>query len=151
MGNKEKKLKIGIWNLVAIIYSPIIFFSLLIILPKVKWEYVLESQESKLTRHLNESKEFGYPGIPYISNTGTSRYIYVSKNDIAYGECGWNFYCLPEELNNKKGTHYLPINPPIKRIRNNVVKLDNIYFCNSLDVNGSGKCTSNGWKYGSER
>ena len=37
--------------------------------------------------------------------------------DIAYGECGWNFYCVPEELNTKKGVHYLPVNLSLAELK----------------------------------
>ena len=151
MRTQEKARNIGIWDLVLLMYTPIIFFSFFIILPKVKLDYLFESQKTKLGRHHEESEKLGYPGIPYIANTGTSKFIFVSKKDIAYGECGWNFYCVPEELNTKKGTHYLPLTYPLKRIRNNVVRVNNQYYCNSLDIDGAGKCTSRGWKYGTER
>ena len=151
METKERSKKIGIWNLVAVIYIPIILFSLFKIVPKIKLNLTYESQKTKFDLHHKESKKFGYPGIPYIANTGTSTFIYVREDDVAYGECGWNFYCVPEELNAKKGLHYLPINPAVKRIRENVVRLDNTYFCNSFNINGPGKCTSRGWRYGSER
>ena len=75
---------IKIWHLVGAIYGPIVFVALIFNLPKVEWKYVFESSSSKLARHYKETEGYGYPGIPYISNTGTSREIYVSESDIAY-------------------------------------------------------------------
>ena len=149
--NKNSFPKIKIWTLVGVFYIPIIFVALILTLPKVEWKYVFESASSKLARHHKEAEGYGYPGIPYISNTGTSRNIYVSESDIAYGECGWNFYCIPEELNTKKGVHYLPVNLPFRRIKENVVKLGKSYYCNKFEISGAGECTSGGWKYGTER
>ena len=66
-------------------------------------------------------------------------------------ECGWNFYCVPEHLNTAKSINYMKVNPPVKRVKNNVVLFGNTYFCNSFNINSPGKCTSGGWKSGSER
>ena len=151
---KEKKHDekgLQIWPLVGFLYTPIILSVLLINLPKVQWKYVFESNKTKLARHYEKAKNYGYPGIPHHANSGTSKVIYVSKEDIAYGECGWNFYCVPEDLNTTKSINYMKVNPPIKRVKNNVVLFGNTYFCNSFNINSPGKCTSGGWRSGSER
>ena len=102
---KEKKHAekgLQIWPLVGFLYTPIILWVLLINLPKVQWKYIFESNNTKLARHYEKAKNYGYPGIPHHANSGTSKVIYVSKEDIAYGECGWNFYCVPEDVNTKR-------------------------------------------------
>tara|TARA_B100000242_G_C42923252_1_gene428112 strand:+ start:35 stop:505 length:471 start_codon:yes stop_codon:yes gene_type:complete len=140
-----------IWTLVFLLYAPLISILLASYLPKIEWSNPFESGKSRLLRQTLQAEKFGYPGIPYIANTGTSMKIFVNNEGIGFGECGWNFYCVPNELNTMKGVNYMPLNPPIKRIKKNVVRLDKSYFCNSFDIKGPGKCTSSGWKRGSER
>ena len=67
---KNKKIErkgISIWPLVGAIYCPIIFVVLVINLPKVQWKYVFESNNTKLARHFEKAKNYGYPGIPHLS------------------------------------------------------------------------------------
>ena len=152
--SKEKVVEtkgVAIWPIVGFLYTPIFFWVLLINLPKVEWKYVFESNNTKLVRHYEKAKNYGYPGIPHHANSGTSNVIYVSNEDIAYGECGWNFYCVPEYLNTTKSINYMEVNPSIKRVKNNVVLFGNKYYCNSFNINSPGKCTSGGWRSGSER
>ena len=142
--------KISIWQLVGAIYGPLIFCFIVANLPNIEWKYAYESYKTKLSRDQKKAKSFGFPGIPYIPKTGTSTVIYINENDIAYGECGFNFYCLPQKLNSTVG-NYRPVNPAITRIKKNVVKLDDRYYCNLYTLRPPGKCYSGGWKKGSER
>ena len=54
-----------IWRLVGAIYGPILFWILIINLPKVEWKYVFESNKTRVARHHQKAKENGLPGIPY--------------------------------------------------------------------------------------
>ena len=51
----------------------------------------------------------------------------------------------------KKGINYLPVAGGARRIKSNVIFALNSYWCDSYDINNSGKCRSNGWVNGSER
>ena len=97
-----------------------------------------------------QAKDIGLPGIPYWRNTGTGAVLYVNEEDIAYAMCGPDFFCS-EKLNAKKGIHYLPVAGGAKRIKSNVIFALNSYWCDSYDINNSGKCRSGGWVNGSER
>ena len=110
--NKEKK-KYGIWAWVGAIYGPIIFWVLFVNLPKVEWKYVFESNKTRVARHHQKAKAIGLPGIPYWRNTGTGAVLFVDKENIAYAICGPDFFCS-EELNAKRGIHYMPINGGVK-------------------------------------
>ena len=147
--HKENK-KYGIWPWVGAIYGPIIFGVLFVNLPKVEWKYVFESNKARFTRHHQEAKDHGLPGIPYWRSTGTGAAIYVNEEGIAYAMCGPDFFCS-EKLTAKKGIHYLPIVGGAKRIKRNVIFALNSYWCNSYEINNSGKCRSAGWVNGSER
>ena len=73
---REKKRNakgLQIWPLVGFLYTPIILWVLLINLPKVQWKYVFESNKTKLSRHYEKAKNYGYPGIPHHANSGTSK------------------------------------------------------------------------------
>ncbi len=82
------------------------------------------------------------------------KYVFESnkttEEGIAYAMCGPDFFCS-ETLNSKKGIHYLPVSGGAKRIKSNVIFALNSYWCDSYDINNSGKCRSNGWENGSER
>ena len=97
-----------------------------------------------------KAKDIGLPGIPYWRNTGTSAILYVNEEDIAYAMCGPDFFCS-EELNAKKGIHYMPINYGVRRIKSNVIYAVGSFWCDSYDINISGKCKSGGWVNGSEK
>ena len=58
--NKENK-KYGIWAWAGAIYGPIIFGVLFVNLPKVKWEYVFESNRTRVARHHQKAKDIGLP------------------------------------------------------------------------------------------
>ena len=148
--NKKKSKKYGIWSWVAALYGPIIFWTLLINLPKVEWKYVFESNKTRVARHHQKAKEMGLPGIPYLRNSGTGHILYVNKDDVAYGMCGPHFFCS-EELNAKKRIHFLPINGGVRRIKTNVIFAGDRYWCDSYEIKGPGKCKSGGWVNGSER
>ena len=146
--NKPKKY--GIWAWVGAIYGPIIFWVLFVNLPKVEWKYVFESNKTRVARHHQKAKDIGLPGIPYWRNTGTSAVLYVNEEDKAYAMCGPDFFCS-EELNAKRVVHYMPIKGGVKRIKSNVIYAGGSFWCDSYDINNSGKCKSGGWVNGSER
>ena len=150
MSANKKSKKYGIWSWVAALYGPIIFWTLLINLPKVEWKYVFESNKTRVARHHEKAKEMGLPGIPYLSNSGTGSILYVNKDNVAYGMCGPHFFCS-EELNAKKGIHFLPVNDGVRRIKTNVIFAEDTYWCDSYEIRGPGKCKSGGWVNGSER
>ena len=56
-------------------------------------EYKFELQEEKLKRHHSEAESNMYPGIPYIRNSPTATYLYVSKSDIGYADCKHDWKC----------------------------------------------------------
>ena len=151
---QTKKIKTGkrygTWSWVGAIYGPIIFWVLFLNLPKVEWKYIFESNKTRVARHHQKAKDIGLPGIPYWRNTGTGAILYVNEEGTAYAMCGPDFFCS-EKLNAKKGIHYLPIKSEYKRIKSNVIFALNSYWCDSFDINNSGKCTSGGWVNGSER
>ena len=64
--------------------------------------------------------------------------------------CGPHFFCS-EELNAKKGIHFLPVNDGVRRIKTNVIFAEDTYWCDSYEIRGPGKCKSGGWVNGSER
>ena len=107
---QNKKIKnrkrYGIWAWVGAIYGPIIFLFFLVNLPKVEWKYIFESNKTRVARHHQKAKDIGLPGIPYWRNTGTGAILYVNEQGTAYAMCGPDFFCS-EELNAKKGMHYL--------------------------------------------
>ena len=150
MSANKKSKKYGIWSWVVALYGPIIFWTLLINLPKVEWKYVFESNKTRVARHHQKAKEMGLPGIPYLSNSGTGSILYVNKDNEAYGMCGPHFFCS-EELNAKKGIHFLPVNDGVRRIKTNVIFAEDRYWCDSYEIRGPGKCKSGGWVNGSER
>ena len=150
--NVIKKM-IRIWPLVGALYGPIIFWVLVINLPKVTkvdWKNFFESNKSRVTRHHQKAKEIGLPGIPYWRNSGTGSILYISEDDIAYGMCGPDFICS-KELNEKKSIHFMPIHGGAKRIKSNVIYAAGRFWCDSYDIKHSGKCRSGGWVNGSER
>ena len=146
----QAKKGLRIWSLVGAIYSPIIFWILIINLPKVEWKYVFESNKTRVAHHHKKAKEIGLPGIPYWRNSGTAAILYVNDNDVAYGMCGPDFFCS-KELNAKKGIHFMPISAGARRINSGVIFAADSYWCDSYDINQSGKCRSGGWVNGSER
>ena len=150
MSANKKSKKYGIWSWVVALYGPIIFWTLLINLPKVEWKYVFESNKTRVARHHQKAKEMGLPGIPYLSNSGTGSVLYVNKDNVAYWMCGPHFFCS-EELNAKKGIHFLPVNDGVRRIKTNVIFAEDRYWCDSYEIRGPGKCKSGGWVNGSER
>ena len=150
--NKKNK-RYGIWAWVAALYGPIIFGILIVNLPKVEWKYVFESNKTRVARHHQKAKEIGLPGIPYWRNSGTAAILYVNEKDVAYAMCGPDFFCS-EELNSKKGIHFLPIYGGARRINSKVIFAGDTFWCDSNDVKRPGKCRSggwvngNGWRYG---
>ena len=150
MSANKKSKKYGIWSWVVALYGPIIFWTLLINLPKVEWKYVFESNKTRVARHHQKAEEMGLPGIPYLSNSGTGSILFVNKDNVAYGMCGPHFFCT-EELNAKKGIHFLHVNDGVRRIKTNVIFAEDRYWCDSYDINHPGKCRSGGWVNGSER
>ena len=153
--NKIPKIKkiIGIWPLVGAIYCPIIFWVLLINLPKVvkvDWRYVFESNKTRVARHHKKAKNIGFLGIPYWRNSGTGAILYLNENDVAYGMCGPDFFCS-EEMNAKKGINFMPINGGVRRINSKVIFAGDRFWCDSYDIKSPGKCRSGGWQRGSWR
>ena len=150
--NKLPKIKkiIGIWPLVSAIYCPIIFWILIINLPKVQWKYVFESNKTRVARHHKKAEDIGLPGIPYWRNSGSSAILYLNRDGIAYAMCGPDFFCS-EELNAKKGIHFVPISGGAIRINSKVIFAEDSYRCDSYDINHAGKCRAGGWVNGSER
>ena len=150
--NKLPKIKkiIGIWPLVSAIYCPIIFAVLVINLPNVQWKYVFESNKTRVARHHKKAEDIGLPGIPYWRNSGSAAILYLNRDGVAYAMCGPDFFCS-EELNAKKGIHFMPISGGARRINSKVIFAADSYWCDSYDINHSGKCRSSGWVNGSER
>ena len=148
--DKNKRKGIKIWPLVGAIYGPIIFWILIINLPKVEWKYVFESNKTRVARHHKKAKEIGLPGIPYWRNSGTAAILYVNDNDVAYGMCGPDFFCS-KELNAKKGIHFMPIKGGARRINSKVIFAGDRFWCDSYDIKSPGKCRSGGWQRGSWR
>ena len=148
MNNKKKRHSIWAW--VGAIYGPIIFWIIFVNIPKVEWEYVFESNKTRVARHHQKAKDIGLPGIPYWRNTGPGAILYVNEEGTAYAMCGPDFFCT-EELNAKEGIHYMPINRSSKRIKSNVIYAGDRFWCDSYEIKGPGKCRSSGWIYGSER
>ena len=151
---KSQKIKIsksyGIWPWVGALYAPIIFWVLFVNIPKVEWEYIFETNKSRVARHHQKAKDLGLPGIPYSRNTGTSELLYVNEEGIAYVMCGPDFFCS-EKLNSKQGIHYVPIAGGAQRINSDVILALNSYWCNSFDIISPGKCRPCGWVNSSER
>ena len=150
--NKLPKIKkiIGIWPLVSAIYCPIIFWILIINLPKVQWKYVFESNKTRVARHHKKAEDMGLPGIPYWRNSGSAAILYLNRDGVAYAMCGSDFFCS-EELNAKQGIHFMPISGGARRINSKVIFAADSYWCDSYDINHAGKCRSGGWVNGSER
>ena len=148
--NDTRKKFIAIWPLVGALYGPIFLWLLVFNFPKVEWKYVFESNKTKVARHHQRAKDIGLPGIPYWRNTGTAAVLYVNEKGIAYAMCGPDFFCS-EKLNAKKGKNYFPVAGGAKRIKSNVIFALNSYWCDSYDIDNSGKCRSGGWVNGSER
>ena len=99
--DKNKRKGIKIWPLVGAIYGPIIFWILIINLPKVEWKYVFESNKTRGARHHKKAEDIGLPGIPYWRNSGSAAILYLNRDGVAYAMCGPDFFCS-EELNAKK-------------------------------------------------
>ena len=148
--DKNKRKGIKIWRLVGAIYGPIIFWILIVNLPKVEWKYVFESNKTRVAHHHKKAKEIGLPGIPYWRNSGTAAILYVNDNDVAYGMCGPDFFCS-KELNAKKGIHFMPIKGGARRINSKVIFAGDRFWCDSYDIKSPGKCRSGGWQRGSWR
>ena len=148
--DKNKRKGIKIWRLVGAIYGPIIFWILIVNLPKVEWKYVFESNKTRVARHHKKAKEIGLPGIPYWRNSGTAAILYVNDNDVAYGMCGPDFFCS-KELNSKKGIRFMPIHGGARRINSKVIFAGDRFWCDSYDIKSPGKCRSGGWQRGSWR
>tara|TARA_B100001057_G_C22535156_1_gene827349 strand:+ start:205 stop:672 length:468 start_codon:yes stop_codon:yes gene_type:complete len=144
--NKENK-RYGILAWVTALYSPIIFWILVVNLPKLEWKYVLESNKTRVTRRHQKAKEIGLPGIPYWRNSGSAAILYLNEDGTAYAMCGPDFFCS-EELNAKKGINFIPISGGSIRIKSNVIFAADNYWCDSYDINSAGKCRSYGWEYG---
>ena len=144
------KKNLGIWKIVAAVYFPIIFWILVINLPKVQWKYVFESNKTRVARHHKKAEDTGFPGIPYWRNSGSAAILYLNRDGVAYAMCGPDFFCS-EELNAKKGIHFMPISGGARSINSKVIFAADSYWCNSYDINHSGKCRSRGWVNGSER
>ena len=144
------KKNLGIWKIVAAVYCPIIFWILVINLPKVQWKYVFESNKTRVARHHKKAEDIGLPGIPYWRNSGSAAILYLNRDGVAYAMCGPDFFCS-EELNAKKGIHFMPISAGARRINSGVIFAADSYWCDSYDINHSGKCRSRGWVNVSER
>ena len=144
------KKNIGIWKIVAAVYCPIIFWILVIYLPKVQWKYVFESNKTRVARHHKKAEDNGLPGIPYWRNSGSAAILYLNRDGTAYAMCGPDFFCS-KKLNAKKGIHFMPISSGARRINSGVIFVADSYWCDSYDINHSGKCRSGGWVNGSER
>ena len=144
------KKNLGIWKIVAAVYCPIIFWILVINLPKVQWKYVFESNKTRVARHHKKAEDIGLPGIPYWRNSGSAAILYLNRDGVAYAMCGSDFFCS-EELNAKQGIHFMPISGGVRRINRQVIFEAASYWCDSYDINHSGKCKSGGWVNGSER
>ena len=143
------KKNLGIWKIVAVVYCPIIFWILVINLPKVQWKYVFESNKTRVARHHEKAEDIGLPGIPYWRNSGSAAILYLNRDGVAYAMCGPDFFCS-EELNAKQGI-LMPVSGGARRINSKVIFAADSYWCDSYDINHPGKCRSAGWVNGSER
>ena len=146
----QAKKGLRIWSLVGAIYSPIIFWILIIYLPKVQWKYVFESNKTRVARHHKKAEDIGLPGIPYWRNSGSAAILYLNRDGIAYAMCGPDFFCS-EELNAKKGIHFMPIQGGARRINSKVIFAGDRFWCDSYDIKSPGQCRSGGWHRGSWR
>ena len=144
------KKNLGIWKIVAAVYCPIIFWILVINLPKVQWKYVFECNKTRVARHHKKAEDIGLPGIPYWRNSGSAAILYLNRDGVAYAMCGSDFFCS-EELNAKQGIHFMAISGGARRINSKVIFAADSYWCDSYDINHAGKCRSGGWVNGSER
>ena len=81
---KKERKGISIWPLVGAIYCPIIFWILIINLPKVQWKYVFESNKTRVARQHKKAEDIGLPGIPYWRNSGSAAILYLNRDGIAY-------------------------------------------------------------------
>ena len=112
-----------------------------------KWiEYKLESEEEKLKRHHSEAESSWFPGIPYIRNSPTGTFLYVSKSDIGYGDCKHDWKCSPKS--EMKFGRYAKT-APLKRTGRYSVVLNNQIWCNwyqirEMNKNRLGKCDYSG-------
>ena len=91
-----------------------------------------------------------YKRQPYWRNSGSAAILYLNRDGVAYAMCGPDFFCS-EELNAKKGIHFMPISGGARRINSKVIFAANSYWCDSYNINHPGKCRSGGWQRGSER
>ena len=151
--DKKKVKGIKIWPLVGALYGPIIFWILVINLPRItkfEWKYVFESNKTRVARHHKKAEDIGLPGIPYWRNSGSAAILYLNRDGTAYAMCGPDFFCS-KKLNAKKGIHFMPISSGARRINSGVIFVADSYWCDSYDINHSGKCRSGGWVNGSER
>ena len=144
------KKNLGIWKIVAAVYCPIIFWILVINLPKVQWKYVFESNKTRVARHHEKAEDIGLQGIPYWRNSGSAAILYLNRDGVAYAMCGPDFFCS-EELNAKQGINFMPISGGVRRINSKGIFAADSYWCDSYDINHSVKCKSGGWVNGSER
>ena len=92
------KKNLGIWKIVAAVYCPIIFWILVINLPKVQWKYVFESNKTRVARHHKKAEDIGLPGIPYWRNSGSAAILYLNRDGVAYAMCGPDFFCSEESV-----------------------------------------------------
>ena len=85
------KINFVIYGIISVIFAPSIFNSIhekLTSKEFAQWiKYKFESKEEKFTRHNAEAESSRYPGIPYIRNSPTATFLYVSESDIGYGDC----------------------------------------------------------------
>ena len=64
---------------------------------------------------------------------------YKKVDKWVYGEVK-EIKLIGEDNQLKKGMYYLPVSGGAKRIKSNVIFALNSYWCDSNDINNSGKC-----------
>ena len=151
------KINFVLYGIISVIYAPSIFNSIhekLTSKEFTQWiEYKFESKEDKLKRHHSEAEDSKYPGIPYIRNTPTATFLYVSESDIGYGDCKHDWKCSPNS--ERKFGRYSKTSP-LKRAGRYSVILNNEIWCNWYQIretnkNKLGRCDYSGKLVGSWR
>ena len=151
------KINFVIYGIISVIFAPSIFNSIhekLTSKEFAQWiKYKFESKEEKFTRHNAEAESSRYPGIPYIRNSPTATFLYVSESDIGYGDCKHDWKC---SSNSERKFGRYAKTAPLKRAGRYSVILNNEIWCNWYQIretnkNKLGRCDYSGKLVGSWR
>ena len=162
--SKNKKSISIIWQINLFLYGTIFLITTPSIFNSIyrkfmskdfsQWiEYKFESTEEKLKRHHSEAESSRYPGIPYIRNSPTATFLYVSESDIGYGDCKYDWKC--SSYSERRFGRYAKT-APLKRTGRYSVILNNEIWCNWYQIretnkNKLGRCDYSGKLVGSFR